>query len=394
MTADLRSIVVIGASIAATSAVDTLRAEGFDGSIVMIGEEPHPAYTRPSLSKAMLQGVATSDSIALTPLGPDVEVLTNTRAESLHLDDRTVAIRQSGVQSQLRFDGVILATGARARSVLRPGQRGEYVVRCLDDCLALSSALQIAQRVAILGGGFLGMELASSIRSLGVQVTVVDVAPPLLRQLGPTLSDIMSRAARDHGVHIEVSPAGATLHGHPAVKGIRLADGRIISADLVISAVGDVPNVEWLAGSGLASNGPLPVGPGGWVAPGVVAAGDMTGVTDTATGELIRTPHWHAAIGQGRAAARTLLNGKQTNPAPETSYFWTEGFGLEVKITGTIPRHDEPVVLDGDLRSHRALLQWFDSDRPVAAASVNHRMPLVKLKRLASRQPAETSEVT
>ena len=390
----MRSVVVVGASIAGTSAVDTLRAEGYDGSITMVGEEPHTAYARPSLSKALLQGVETPASISLTPPSADVEVLTGTQAVSLDIGARKVTVEQAGQRSQLSFDGVVLATGARARSLSSSGQRGEFVVRGLDDTLALAAALVGAGSAAVLGGGFLGMELASTIRAMGIDVTVVDVAPPLLRQLGPTLSNLEVAAARDHGVRLEVCPAGATLYGEPDITGIRLADGRLFTADVVISAIGDVPNVEWLAGSGLSCTGALSTGPGGWLAPGVVAAGDMTGAADAVTGQIARTPHWHAAIGQGRAAARALLGSEVSATDAEIPYFWTEGFGLEVKITGTIPPNVGPDVIDGALSDHRALLQWCDSGGPVAAASINYRMPLVELKRLARSRPAQTSETT
>ncbi len=388
----LRSVVVVGASIAGTSAADTLRAEGFAGSITLVGDEPHPAYARPSLSKAMLQGHETPESILLPAQRSDVEVLTGTRAVALDLETRLLTVERDGAASTLPFDGIVLATGARARSVAGPQQRGEFVVRCLDDSLALAAALAGARSVAVLGGGFLGMELASSVRDMGLDVTVVDVAPPLLRQLGPTLSDLVVACALDHGVRLETSPGGAALDGEPDITGIRLADGRVFTADVVISAVGDVPNVEWLAGSGLSATGPLPTGPGGWIAPGVVAAGDMTGTTDAA-GLLTRTPHWHAAIGQGRAAARALVHGAPEAATPDVPYFWTEGFGLEVKITGTIPAGVEPAVLEGSLAERSAVLQWAGPAGPVAAASINHRMPLVKLKRLAAPQPVR-SEVS
>ena len=394
MTTAPRSVVVVGASIAGTSAADTLRAEGFDGSITLVGDEPHTAYARPSLSKAMLQGHETPESILLPAQGSDVEVLTATRAVSLDLDARLLTVERDGERSTLPFDGIVLATGARARSLAAPEQRGEFVVRCLDDSLALAAALAGARRVAVLGGGFLGMELASSVRAMGLDVTVVDVAPPLLRQLGPTLSDLVVSAARDHGVQLETAPGGAALDGRSEITGIRVADGRVFAADVVISAVGDLPNVEWLTGSGLSSAGPLPTGPGGQVAPGVVAAGDMTGSADALTGLLTRTPHWHAAIGQGRIAARTLLRGAPQSATPDIPYFWTEGFGLEVKITGTIPAGVEPTVLEGSLADRNALLQWAGPAGPVAAASINHRMPLVKLKRLAASQPVRTPEVS
>lgn len=387
-------VLVVGGSVAGISAADTLRAEGYTGDITVIGAEKHVAYARPPLSKAMLVGTETPESIALPALDADISVRRGTTAVALDTAAGRLTVESDGVRESLTYDGIVLATGSRARRLAREGQPGEYVVRTLDDAHRLASAFSRAATVAILGGGFLGMELASSARALGLDVTVVDIAPPLLRQLGPELADLIVSAARDAGVRFEVSPSGAVLAGDGSIDGIGLVDGGLVEADVVITAVGDVPNVEWLAGSGLAVDGSLEVGAGGFVRHGVVAAGDLTGSRHPATGRLERTPHWHSAIGQGRSAARTLLHGAPRATESETSYFWTEGFGLEIKITGEIPLDTVPTIIDGSLSGRCAVLQWSVDGRPRAAATVNHRMPLIKLKRLARNISARTSEVT
>ena len=387
-------VVVVGGSAAGISAADTLRGEGFTGSITVVGAEQHLAYARPPLSKAMLVGTETPESIALPALDADISVLRGTTAVALDLSAGLLSVESDGARESLPFDGLVLTTGSRARRLARPGQRGEHVLRSLDDAHRLASAFSRAQTVAILGGGFLGMELASSARALGLDVTVVDISPPLLRQLGPDLADLIVGQARDAGVRFQISPAGAVLAGDPDIDGVGLADGRLIEADVVITAAGDVPNVEWLAGSGLSAVGPLEVGAGGVCRPGVVAAGDITGTRDPVTGRLQRTPHWHSAISQGRSAARTLLHGAPQTPEFDLPYFWTEGFGLDIKITGEIPSGVAPLVIEGSLPDRCAVLQWIVDGRPRAAASINHRMPLVKLKRLARNNLARTSEVT
>lgn len=392
----LRSVVLVGGSVASVSAADTLRCEGYDGAITVVGDEPHTAYARPPLSKGGMlgqgeDGAGISGGARLPELDDSIEVRTSTRATALDVAGRTVTVQTDGRTEVLPFDGVVLATGARARRLARPGQRGEFVVRDLEDTTALAAALRSVRTVAVLGAGFLGMELASTVRAAGKEVTVVDVLPPLLRQLGPDLSAVLASAATDAGVVCRLSEGGAGLHGDP-VDGLRLADGEVVHADLVISAVGDLPNVEWLESSGLPYDGPLVVGADRLVAPGVVAAGDMTATVHPLTGRIQRTPHWHSAISQGRAAAKTLL-GLPVPVSRETSYFWTEGFGLDVKIVGEIPPGVDPQVLEGSLESRSALLQWCDDSGPVAAATLNHRMPLVKLKRLAA--PAlPTAEVS
>ncbi len=388
-------VLVVGGSAAGVSAADTLRTEGFTGAITVICAEQQPAYARPPLSKTMLVGTETPESITLPKLDDDVAVRLGATALALDPVAHRLLVESGGARESLPFDGIILATGSRARRLAGPGQRGEHVLRTLDDAHHLAAAFKGATTVAILGGGFLGMELASSARSLGLEVTVVDLAPPLHRQLGPELADLMVSAARDGGVRFEISPDGAMLAGDCDIVGIGLADGRLIEADVVITAVGDVPNIEWLAGSGLHADGPLlEVGAGGFVRPGVVAAGDMTGTRDPSTGRLQRTPHWHSAISQGRSAARTLLHGTPETPDVETSYFWTEGCGLDIKITGEIPNGIAPVVIEGTLADRCAVIQWTVDGHPRAAASINHRMPMVKLKRLARTTPARNPEGT
>ncbi len=387
-------VLVVGGSAAGISAADTLRVEGFTGEITVVGTEQHLAYARPPLSKAMLVGTETPESIALPALDADISVRRGTTAVALDLAAGLLSVDSDGARESLPFDGIVLATGSRARRLAERGQRGEHVLRTLDDAHRLASSFSCAKTVAILGGGFLGMELASSARALGLDVTVVDISPPLLRQLGPDLADLIVGRAREAGVRFLISPAGAELTGDREIGGIGLADGRLVEADVVITAVGDVPNVEWLAGSGLPADGPLEVGAGGFCRPGVVAAGDITGTRDLATGRLRRTPHWHSAISQGRSAARTLLHGAPQTQEFETAYFWTEGFGLDIKITGEIPSGIAPLVIEGSLPDRCAVLQWIVDGQPRAAASINHRLSLVRLKRLARIDPARTSEVT
>lgn len=374
------SVIVVGGSVAGVSAADTLRAEGFDGPITVVGDEPHTAYSRPALSKGMLRGDEDAGVIRLPGLSPSVQVRTATRAVALDVARGIVTVEHEGRREALPFDGLVIATGARARHLGRAPQCHEVVLRGLDDSVALAARLGTASSVLIVGGGFLALELASCVRGMGLDVTVVHVLPPLVRHLGAELANLVVDAARAAGVRFVAVPAGARpLEG--ADCGVRLPDGVVLTADVLITAVGDRPNVEWLAGSGLSADGPLEVDAGGAVRPGIVAAGDVT-ATRSATGLLQRTPHWHSAIAQGRAAARSLLG--LSAVAPPTPYFWTEAFGLDLRITGCIPAGVAPTVLEGGLQQRDAVLQWRRPDgAPVAAATVNHRMPLVKLSRLA-----------
>ena len=278
------------------------------------------------------------------------------------------------------YDGLVIATGSRARRLGHPGQ-DERVLRSYGDCARLRDDLAGASSVLVVGGGFLGMEIASTARALGKDVTVVDLAPPLDRLLGAVVGGHVRSVAAQSGVRIVVTDGGVRLLGAPTPTGVELIDGTRLEADLVVSAVGDVPNVEWLAGSGVQVHGGIVVDQHCRVAPGVVAAGDIT-VVSGGDGELTRSPHWTNAVDQARAAVRALLHGSGAAPYRPSQYCWTEQFGLDVKMVGDLDPQGEPAVLDGSLDQGSALLAWPDAVAPRSVIAVNHRTPPVKLKRL------------
>jgi NADPH-dependent 2,4-dienoyl-CoA reductase/sulfur reductase-like enzyme len=233
------------------------------------------------------------------------------------------------------------------------------------------------------------MEIASTCRQLGRDVTVVDLIPPLDRLLGPVVGGHVRRMATNAGVRIVVAEGGVRLTGAPAPDGVELVDGSRLEADVVISAVGDVPNVEWLAGSGIQLGGGIVVDAHCQVAANIVACGDVT-VTAT-DGELTRVPHWTNAVDQARAAARTLLYGDAAPPYRPSEYCWTEQFGLDVKLVGALSPQGDPAVLDGSLDDSAALLAWPAATSPRTVIAVNHNTPPVKLKRLLRAATASPS---
>jgi NADPH-dependent 2,4-dienoyl-CoA reductase/sulfur reductase-like enzyme len=281
------------------------------------------------------------------------------------------------------YDGLVIATGGRARRLGRPGQ-DERVLRTHGDCARLRGDLAAASSVLIVGGGFLGMEIASTARGLGKDVTLVDLVPPLDRLLGPAVAGHVRSVAERAGVRIVVTDGGVRLLGAPTPTGVELAGGTRLEADLVVSAVGDVPNVEWLAGSGVRLDGGVVVDRHCRVAPGVVAAGDVAVLADgdrTPT----RSPHWTNAVEQARAAVRTLLHGEAAGPYRPSRYCWTEQFGLDLKVVGDLHPQGEPAVLDGSLAAGAALLAWPDATAPLTVVAVNHPTPPATLKRLLAR---------
>jgi NADPH-dependent 2,4-dienoyl-CoA reductase/sulfur reductase-like enzyme len=377
MAATLERIVVVGGSIAGVTAAAALRTAGWTGRLTLVSEESEAPYSRVPLSKGVLAGTQTPESAGLPALPDDVELRLDSRAVGLRPEAREVLLADG---SRLAYDGLVIATGARARRLAAPGQQGELVVRTLRDAAAIAERLPGSSRAIVVGAGFLGMEVASTLRHHGVGVTVVDREPPLLRLLGPWLSDYLRRSAELSGVAFVSSPEGVVLEGEP-VSGVRLGDGRSLSADIVISAAGDIPNIEWLSDSGLALATGVVVDERCLAAPAIVAAGDVA-AREVAPGVFRRTPHWSNAVVQARAAASTLLD--PAAPAYEADhYFWTEQFGLDVKIAGELPLPGEPEVVDGSLDDRRALLRWTEGGRTAAVVAINYRIPVARLKAMA-----------
>ena len=378
-----RRVVVAGGSVAAVTAADALRVQGFDGEITLLSDEAHAPYSRVPLSKGVLSGRETPDSATLPALAGDVSVRLGTRVAQLRADRQRVVLSDG---EEVPYDAVVIATGARARRLTAPGQRGEFVIRTLDDAIALAARIGTASSVLVIGAGFLGMEVASTCADWGLAVTVVDRDPPLRRLLGAWLADLVVKSARERGVRFVVAPDGVELFGHPEVAGVDRGSRRL-TADVVVSAVGDLANTDWLADSGLPIEGGLVVDSRCRVTPRIVAAGDVT-VTRIHGQAHYRSPHWTNAIQQGQAAAAALLHGDAAPALRPDPYYWTEQFGLDIKISGQIPEHAPPAVLAGDPRQRSTLLQWCHGDRPVAAVSVNHRIPIAKLKKLSAQAAA------
>ncbi len=349
----MHRIVIVGGSIAAVTAASTLRADGWDGELIILSDEDEAPYSRVPLSKGVLAGTQTSASAALPALPDDVELRRAIRAVGLDPSRRVIQVADG---SEVAFDGLVVATGSRARRLADPGQQGELVVRTLRDAEAISDRLPGARSAVVVGAGFLGMEIASTLRDRGLDVTVVDREPPLRRSLGSWLAELVVAKATERGVHFVLAPDGVALLGDP-VSAVQLGPhGRRIDAGLVISAVGDLPNVEWLAAAGLPVAGGVVVDRRCRVGPGIVAAGDVT-VSEHQPGVRLRTPHWTSAVTQGRLAARSLLD--PSAPAePSDHYFWTEQFGYELKLAGMLPYRGAPRVIAGAPQEGSALLQW------------------------------------
>ncbi|GEP48056.1 pyridine nucleotide-disulfide oxidoreductase [Microbacterium saccharophilum] len=360
----MRRVVVVGNGIAGLTSCETLRAEGFDGDLVVVGAEPEPAYSRPALSKALLKPDGGLDGHELAPASHGATELRGVHATALDADARRVALSDG---SLLDYDGLVIASGSRARRLTDSPH--EHTLRELRDAVALRGALAGRPSVTVVGGGVLGMEVASGALAAGCDVTLVANAVPMVRQLGPYLAGVLGASATAQGLKTMVARDVRVVDrgGHLQVS----ADDRMIETDVVVTVVGDLPNTEWLGHSG-----PLHTDSRGRLGDGVVAAGDV------ARWDGIRTPLWTSAIEQAKVAAATLLRGDDAPVLAFQPYFWIEQFGIHLKAVGGIPLDGDPEVLEQD--DVGQLLRWTHDDGTRTAVSVNWRIPIPKLRRLTA----------
>jgi 3-phenylpropionate/trans-cinnamate dioxygenase ferredoxin reductase subunit len=369
---------VVGASLAGVTAATHLRSLGDTGSITLLGDEAHAPYSRPPLSKDLLRGKVTAQALMLPALPPDL-VLRRGQAVALDPARRTVTLADG---AQISYDRLVIASGARARRFVPQSGVREYGVRGLDDALALRQRLRPGTRVLVIGAGFIGMEVASVCRELGCEVGVLCRDEPLLHNLGPFLAQRFAQAAQAHGVVLHrIAEPGQPLVAQGALVGVAWPDGRRLEADVVVTAIGCQPNVEWLDGSGLAS--PAGVAVDAWcrAAPNIVAAGDVALFRPVPGAALRRMPLWTHAVAQARAAAATLLHGEAAEPYRCAPYGWTEAFGLAVKLAGVLPPQGMPEVVEGSLE--QGLLRW-QGPQGSTYSALNHTLPAAKLRRLAA----------
>jgi 3-phenylpropionate/trans-cinnamate dioxygenase ferredoxin reductase component len=383
----MRRIVVVGNGIAGLTACDSLRDAGFDGELTVVGAEPHRPYSRPALSKALLHGVEGGSTGGTNDGGLAAHELpapTHGATELLGvgvagLDAGAKVVRLDG-GGELPYDGLVIASGSRARR-LSPGPAArEFTLRTIEDAILLRERVASRPSVVVIGGGPLGMEVASGCLDAGCDVTLVSDVPPLHRQLGGHLSRIFVDAATRRGLRL-ARGGKARLEGSGGGTHVVLADGTRLEAELIVTAIGDEPNVEWLGGSNLLVNGSLHVDSRGRVRPDIVAAGDVA-FFPTSRG-LSRVPLWTSAIEQAKVAAHGLLKGDDAGELDFQPYFWTEGFGLSLKAVGPTPVIGEPGYLEQGADPGSMLLRWENPDGSGTAAALNYRIPIPRLRRLA-----------
>lgn len=381
----MRRIVVVGNGIAGLTACDSLRSAGFEGQLTIVGAERHQPYSRPALSKALLHDGGLRAHELPSPNHEATELL-GMSATGLDVDARVV--RLAGGEG-LPYDGLVIASGSRAKRLPTvPGSGnspGALTLRTIEDALVLKERVAMRPSVIVVGGGPLGMEVASGCLHSGCDVMLVTDGNPLTRQLGAHLAEIFTKAAIRCGLKVVGGGGRARLVESGAGPRVVLAGGTELEADLVVSAVGDEPNTEWLARTGLLVDAALRVDTRGRLRPEIVAAGDVAFLS-TPRGSQ-RVPLWTSAIEQAKVAAVGLLTG---DAAPEFNfqpYFWTEGFGLSLKSAGYTPVEGAPDYFEPGTGQGSMLLRWGHADGSGTAAAVNYRIPVPKLRRLADTGP-------
>jgi len=378
MTVERTDILIVGAGLAGARCAEVLRAGGDDGRILVVGDEPHPPYERPALSKELLVGSRAAAGLALRKPGfwaaHGIELRLGTRIDSIDVRARRAVIGPASI----RWNRLVLATGVRARRIPGlDGMAGIHHLRTLADAETLRDALEPGARLAIVGAGFVGLEVASSALALGLEVTVIEPAPvPFERTLGPAVGSLLAERARSAGVDLRLGmPVRAALHGGGgAVSAVVLGDGTRLDCDAVLVGVGARPNAELAATLlDLAPDGGVPTDAcGRTAADGVFACGDVASVAYPSLDRRVRLEHWSAAAATGQATAGAIL-GRAAGRSP-VPFFWSDQFGWRIQAVG----HVDPelrVSTEGD--GERFVARYRDADGRLRAAVVGNRADLL-----------------
>ncbi|WP_284742452.1 NAD(P)/FAD-dependent oxidoreductase [Amycolatopsis sp. RTGN1] len=372
-TSGPRSVLVVGASAAGLSTVDTLRRRGYAGEITVLGAETHLPYDRPPLSKQVLSGVWEPDRTWLRPpaalaaLG--AEIILGDEAISLDAASRTV---ETAAGRELSADAVVVATGVRPRAM--PGQAGlarVHVLRTLEDSASLRRDLVQASRFVVVGEGVLGAEIAATARGMGLDVTMVGPQPtPLTAQVGPLVGDLLTSLHFEHGVKLRLGTGVSGFTGeHGRVTGVRLDTGEVLPADVAVVAIGAAPVTGWLLGSGLDVDNGLVCDSRCRAAEGIYAAGDVARWHHEQLGGLVRLENRTNAIEQAMVVAGNIMG--DDRPYTPVPYFWTDQYDVKVQVHGFPDGNAEVTVVEGDTAERRFVAQYRRDGRVTAVLGWN-----------------------
>jgi len=361
-------VVIVGASLAGATVAATLRDEGFDGEIRLIGAEAQLPYNRPPLSKAYLRGEEGFEGQLVKPAGyyatQRIELTLGTRVTALDAKQKFVTLEG---RERVAYDRLVVATGGRNRTVSVPGAHlgGIFQLRTVEDCDRIRAVVQRGRRAVVMGFGFIGSEVSASLRQLGVEVTAIEGARvPLARVVGEEVGQVLADIHREKGVNLIAEDSVAAFEGDGRVERVRTGKGRVVECDLVVAGIGIVPNTELLAAAGAqVDNGVLVDARCRTSLPDVFAAGDVTNHEHPIFGRL-RVEHWNNGFQQGRAAARSLLGGEQ--PYDYVHSFWSDQYEHSIEYVGFAASWDR-LVFRGRPES-RKFLGFYLKDEVVRAA--------------------------
>jgi NADPH-dependent 2,4-dienoyl-CoA reductase/sulfur reductase-like enzyme len=345
-----RGVVIVGGGLAAARTAEQLRKSGYSGPVTIVSDEQHPPYDRPPLSKEMLQDSAKGVAdVALKPdefyTDNDITVRLGTAAAKLDTAARTVTLADG---TELGYDNLVIATGLVPKRIPSfPDLAGIRVLRSFGEAVALREHAGSARRAVIIGAGFIGCEVAASLRKLGVDVVLVEPQPaPLAGVLGTQIGDLVARLHRAEGVDVRTGLGVAEVRGQGRVDGVVLTDGTEIETDLVVVGIGSRPATDWLDGSGIAlDNGVLCDEVGRTSAPHVWALGDVASWRDAA-GHQVRVEHWSNVADQARVMVPVLL-GQDPPSLTVVPYFWSDQYDVKIQCLGE-PEADDVVHLVED----------------------------------------------
>ncbi len=387
-------IVIVGASLAGLRAAEELRTRGHAGTITIVGDEPHRPYDRPPLSKQVLAGAKTVESTALAVATGSIDDLgldwrLGESATGLDLGGCTVLL---GGGERLPYDGLVIATGASPKRL--PGTDhldGVHTLRTLDDCLAIRTALDASpRRVAVVGAGFIGAEVAATCRGLGIDVSLIEALPvPLERGLGPSMGQVVAELHRDHGVDVRLGVGVVLIEGSQRVERVRLTDGAVLDVDLVVVGIGVGPNTAWLEESGLTLDNGVVCDATCLAAPGVVAAGDVARWPNRRFDEVMRVEHWDNAIAMGTHAARTLLAGPgAADPYAPVPWFWSDQYDRKIQLAGRAGPTDSVEVVAGSVAERRFVALYGRAGTVVGVLGMNQAAKVMQLRSLVEDRTA------
>jgi 3-phenylpropionate/trans-cinnamate dioxygenase ferredoxin reductase component len=380
------TLVIAGASLAGGSAAATLRQEGFEGGVILIGAERQPPYERPPLSKEYLRGESPFEQAHFRPLDfygeNDIETRFGVRVNRVDAAERAVELDGG---ERIAYDGLLIATGGRNRRLPIPGLEGVIQLRTVADCDRIREEITPGRKAVVVGMGFIGSEVAASLRQSGVEVTVVDRNKvPLRRVLGEEVGRVMEGIHRDHGTELIFEDTVAAFEGAGRVESVTTHRGRRIECDFVVVGLGVEPVTELLSGTGVEiDNGIVVDEYCRTTVEGIYAAGDVANHYHPVFGRHIRVEHWQNALRQGPAAARNMLGKGESYE--EIPWFWSDQYDYNLQYTGFHTEWDD-LVVRGSMEERNFVAFYRKDGRVLAAVAINRGRDLRRSTRLIKAQ--------